>query len=318
MGSSGVLGLTCASRIRGWWRANIKSTPLALVCFGLIAEAALAQPALGPSGAEGAPDREQSWLVPTPDDGTPAHAVLFRPPGEGPFRLALVAHATTQNGIRRAQMPQPEYRALASHLVAHGFAVLVPERLGHGATGGAYLEDQGGCDEANYARSARATAAQIARALQFAREQPFIRKEEAVIIGHSGGAWGALALSGDETRGIVAIVAFAPGRGGHANDMENHVCAPHSLLAAAGEFGSHARVPVTWLVAANDTYFPPELSRRLADAYRAGGGKVDFRVLGAYGSEGHWLVETEGGVKLAGSALDTALRLNSPTAAKQR
>ena len=51
-------------------------------------------------------------------------------------------------------MPQPEYRALAGWLVANGFAVLVPERPGHGATGGKYLEDQGGCDEADYARPA--------------------------------------------------------------------------------------------------------------------------------------------------------------------
>ena len=59
-------------------------------------------------------------------------------------------------------------------------------------------------------------------------------------------------------------------------------------------------MPVTWLVAANDTYFSPAFSRQLVDAFRAGGGKADFHVLPAYGSEGHWLPETEGGVKLAG------------------
>jgi hypothetical protein len=33
---------------------------------------------------------------------------------------------------------------------------------------------------------------------------------------------------------------------------------------------------------------------------------VDFRVLPAFRSEGHWLPETEGGVKLAASELDRA------------
>ena len=108
---------------------------------------------------------------------TPAHAVLFRPTGEGPFPLALIAHATTQNVLRRAQMPQPEYRALAGFLVARGFAVLVPERLGHGGTGGKYLEDQGGCDEADYSRAGRATADQITAAMNFLRRQPFIRPD---------------------------------------------------------------------------------------------------------------------------------------------
>ena len=54
-------------------------------------------------------------------------------------------------------------------------------------------------------------------------------------------------------------------------------------------------MPVTWLVAANDSYFTPDLSRQMADAFRAGGNKVDFRVLPAFGSEGHWLAEADGG-----------------------
>jgi dienelactone hydrolase len=266
-------------------------------------------PAFGPQGAEADPNRAQQWLVPTPQADLPAHAVLFRPPGEGPFRLALIAHATTQNVLRRAQMPQPEYRALAAHLVARGFAVLVPERPGHGATGGDYLEDQGGCDEADYLKSGRATADEIRTALDYARSQPFVRKDGAVIIGHSAGGWGALALAGEDPKAIAAIVAFAPGRGGHANDFENRICAPHTLLAAAAAFGKDARVPVTWLVAANDTYFSLEFSRKLADAFRSGGGKADYRSLPAFGSEGHWLPETESGVKQAAGDLDRALKL---------
>src|SRR5437762_4622767 len=168
---------------------------LALLAFA--GQAAPAQPPLGAQGPEGEPNREQQWRVPTPDADISAQAVLFRPPGDGPFRLALIAHASTQNVLRRAQMPQPEYRALAAWLVARGFAVLVPERPGHGATGGKYLEDQGGCDEANYSRSGYATADSIKAALSYLREQPFIRQDGTVIVGHSAGAWGALALAGE-------------------------------------------------------------------------------------------------------------------------
>src|SRR4051812_25509069 len=211
-------------------------------------KAASAQPVLGAQGAEGEPHRLQQWLVASPDPATAAHAVLFRPPGEGPFPLAVIAHATTQNVLRRAQMPQPEYRALAAWLVAHGFAVLVPERPGHGATGGKYLEDQGGCDEADYARSGRATADEITAAVGLVRKQSLIRPDGIVVVGHSAGAWGALALAARNLSAVSAIIAFAPGRGGHANDLPNQVCAPHTLISAAGEFGKTARVPVTWLV----------------------------------------------------------------------
>src|SRR6202140_2534370 len=190
-----------------------------VVCGLLFAQGATAQPRFGAQGPEGEPNRMQPWLVPSPDPEAPARAVLFRPAGDGPFRLTVIAHATSQNVLRRAQMPQPEYRALAGLLVARGFAVLVPERPGHGATGGKYLEDQGGCDEADYSRSGHATAAEIAAALNYARGQSFIRQDGAIVLGHSAGGWGALALAGADTPGVTAIIAFAPGRGGRANDF---------------------------------------------------------------------------------------------------
>jgi dienelactone hydrolase len=289
-----------------------------VVLAGAWTQAAHAQGRIGPQGEEAGPDRAQQWLVPSPDPDTAARAILFRPPGDGPFRLAVIAHASTQNVLRRAQMPQPEYRALASRLVARGFAVLVPERPGHGATGGKYLEDQRGCDEADYSHAGRATAEEISAALNYLRGQSFIRPDAAVVLGHSAGGWGALALAGADPAVISAIVLFAAGRGGHANDFPNQVCAPHTLVASAAEFGHGARVPVTWLVAANDSYFPPDLSRKLAEAFRSSGGSVDFHVLPPSGSEGHWLAETETGVKIAGPELDRALKAPGTGTVKKR
>jgi dienelactone hydrolase len=289
--------------------------PLALLA--LLAATPVCAQVFGSSGAEGDPFRRQQWRVPSPDTDIAAHARLFRPPGAGPFRLAVIAHASTQNGLRRAQMSQPEYRALAAFLIARGFAVLVPERLGHGATGGRYVEDQGGCDEADYVRSGRATADEIALALDYVRKQDFIRKDAAIVIGHSAGGWGALALANADPKAISAIIAIAPGRGGHANDEPNRICAPHTLLAAAAEFGKAARIPITWLVAANDSYFAPAFSLALVDAFRGGGGKVDFRTTPAVGSEGHWMIETEAGVKAASAELARGLNLPKPVVTKK-
>jgi dienelactone hydrolase len=290
-----------------------------LVAVGAVCtHSAMARDGLGAQGPEAEPNRMQQWRVPTPAMDVAARALLFRPPGDGPFPLAVIAHASTQNVLRRAQMPQPEYRPLAGWLVTRGFAVLVPERPGHGATGGRYLEDQGGCDEADYARAGRATADVIAAATGLLRKEPFIRPEGMVIVGHSAGAWGALALASENPKHVAAIIAFAPGRGGHANDLPNQVCAPQTLISAAAEFGRGARVPVTLLVAANDSYFSPDLSRRLANAFRRGGGKIEFRVLAASGSEGHWLAESEAGVKMAAPELEQALKARGPAASGKR
>jgi dienelactone hydrolase len=287
---------------------SLRAFSASLLLAVLWTAAVAAQSPFGPKGAEAEPNRAQAWLVPSPDPDVASHALLFRPVGEGPFRLAVIAHASTQNVLLRAQMPQPEYRALASFWVARGFAVLVPERPGHGATGGKYLEDQHGCDEADYVRSGRATAEEISAAVSYLRGQSFIRRDGALVVGHSAGGWGALALASADPAEVSSIIVFAPGRGGHANDFPNQICAPHTLLAAAGEFGHGARIPVNWLVAANDSYFSADFSRKLADAFRAGGGRADFRVLPAYDGEGHWMAETENGVKLAAGELDRVLK----------
>ena len=272
----------------------------------------------GPKGAEGAFCRQQLWLVPTPEPSKLAHAFLFRPPGDGPFRLAVIAHASTENALRRAQMAAPEYHPLVAVLVARGVAVLVPERLGHGATGGPYLEDQGGCDDANYDRAGRETAMQIASAEEAMRKQAFIRKDGMVIIGHSAGGWGALYRAGGiKPDGVSSIIVFAAGRGGHADDVPGKVCAAEKLIKTAEGFGAHARIPVTWLVADNDSYFPPNLSQQLADAFRRGGDKVTFTVLPAVGREGHAMAETEDGVNNASRELERALKLPAQATAKK-
>jgi hypothetical protein len=67
---------------------------------------------------------------------------------------------------------------------------------------------------------------------------------------------------------------------------------------------------VTWLVAENDSYFSPEFSKKMADAFiEAGDDKVDFRVLPVFGNEGHWLAEA-GEPALIDSILANALGLN--------
>lgn len=249
------------------------------------------RPALGPAGEEGAPLRRQDWLVPAPKQKTRAHARLYRPPGRGPFPLALIAHASTQSPLQRAQMPMPDYTGLVRTFIARGYAVIVPQRPGHGATGGRYLEDQNGCLHADYASAGNRTADSIQVALDFMLKQDFIRREGAIVVGHSAGGWGALALAARNPKAVSRIIVFAPGRGGRAEGMANSVCAQDRLIAASAEFGRGARVPVTWLVAENDSYFSPALSKEIADALAAGGAKIDFRVLPAYGRDGHGLAE---------------------------
>lgn len=250
------------------------------------------QPKLGAQGGEGSPNHRQEWLLPTTDQITMSRAILFRPDGKGPFRLALIAHASPSSRDARAKMPQPEYPALAAALVARGFAVVIPQRLGHGKTGGPYLEDPDGCENGEYTMSAQATGEAIETALNFMRTQPFIRKDAAVVVGDDAGGWGALYLADQNPKSLSSIIVFAPGRGGRKDNRAGSVCAPDRLIAAMTDFGDGAKVPVTWFVAQNDSFFTPEFSKQLADAFAEDAGLVDFQILPPYGDEGHALAQT--------------------------
>ena len=243
----------------------------------------------GPQGGEDATGG-QLWLIPSPQSGLMMRAALFRPPGNGPFPLAVINHGTNQVTIDRVPMPMPDFPGLTAWLVARNYAVLLPQRPGHGETGGRYLEDQGPCERPRYVESGQATADSIAAAIDFMTKQPFIRPTGVLVIGNSAGAWGALALASRNPKNVAAIVNFAGGRGGRNRGQPDNNCSPERLVAAAAEFGRTARIPTLWLYAENDSYFPPDLSRRMAAAYTAAGGKAGYVLLPPVPGEGHGLI----------------------------
>ncbi len=220
-------------------------------------------------------------------------ATLYRPKGAGPFPLAVVNHGSEQDLNARTAMRMPSFPAVTNWLLAHGYAVLVPERPGHGQTGGRYLEDQGRCTTADYVGAGNGTADSIAAALRFMHTAASIRPTGVLLVGNSAGAWGALALAARQPDGVRAVINFAGGRGGHSGGRPLNNCSPDRLVAAAATFGTTGRIPTLWLYAANDTYFPPDLSGRMADAYRNAGGNVEYHLLPAIPGEGHSLIADE-------------------------
>lgn len=189
-------------------------------------------------------------------------------------------------------MPMPSFPALTNWLLARGYAVLLPQRPGHGETGGRYLEDQGVCGRARYVEAGLATADSITAAINFMTEQPFIDPDRVLVVGNSAGAWGALALASRNPPDVAAIVNFAGGRGGRNRGRADNNCSPERLIAAAGEYGRSARTPTLWLYAENDSYFPPDLSRKMEAAYVAAGGRAEYVLLPPVQSEGHALIST--------------------------
>jgi dienelactone hydrolase len=255
------------------------------------------KPRPGPQGPEEGTYRRQLWLVPSQDKSVLMRTTVFRPEGAGPFPLAVINHGSVQNAEERRKFVQPVFAAGAEFFVQHGYAVVVPQRPGHGETGGPYFEAQGSpCDNANYVKSALAVADSIEAAIGYMTQQPFVKRDAIIVVGQSAGGWGALGLASRNPKDVRAIINFAGGRGGRVHNRPNNNCAPEKLVEAAAVFGKTARMPVLSIYTQNDSYFSADLSQKIADAYRKAGGKMDYHLLPAFGEDGHRLFGARDGV----------------------
>ncbi|MFA5956004.1 dienelactone hydrolase family protein [Hyphomicrobium sp.] len=264
----------------------------------------------GGFGPEGQRMREQLWILPSGENGRSLRATLFRPdedpksPGKQ-FPLVVINHGTDES--TRLAVSMPVYYWLSRWFVERGYAVVLPQRRGHGATGGTLSEAIGTCANPNHFESGNIAADDIAATIKYMTAQPFIAKGGAIVAGISTGGWASLAIAARNLPQVQAIVNFAGGRGGHAYGQANAICGESDLLSAAHLYGKTAREPTIWFYARNDSYFGPALAQTLAGAWSSGGGTVEEHILPAYGADGHTIADDRQGWDIWGPSLDRFL-----------
>jgi dienelactone hydrolase len=274
----------------------------------------------GGFGPEGPRLREQFWVVPGADPAMPLRATVFRPKDDaplpsghtpistGPVRrpLVIINHGTDEQ--TRHAVAMPVFYWLSRWFVERGYAVVLPQRRGHGATGGPLAEGGDYCRDPQHHRAGSTAASDIAAVLAFMREQPFVDPDETVVVGISTGGWASLALAARNPPGLKKVVNIAGGRGGHAFGQRGKVCGEARLIESAGKFGATAKVPTLWLYSSNDSYFGPELATNMATAYQTAGGPAELHVLPAYGDDGHGIADDRAGWNLWGPTLERFLK----------
>ncbi len=200
-----------------------------------------------------------------------------------------------------------EFRDAAIWFARQGYVVVAPVRPGYGATAieiperglfGLFFSGVGNCSDANFRDAGLAIASIDRWVIEYMSVQPFIKRDEVVVVGQSGGGWGAIALASQNPTSVRAIIGFAAGRGGHLNGKPNNNCAPDNLVEAAAQFGRTARIPMLWIYTHNDSYFGPELTKRLAAAFQAAGGNVEYHLLPDFGGDGHFMIDSADAVQL--------------------
>jgi dienelactone hydrolase len=268
-----------------------KTLPRTLLVALCLASPALAETA-GPQGDEGRTMREQEWRVPSASGQILMDTTVFRPPGDARAPLVVINHGSPADGSQRQTMPRQSYQALSSFFVAQGYVVALPLRRGYGATGGGWAEQYGSCTNPDYTRAGLETASDIQAAIDYMRRQSFVLPGRTIVVGHSAGGWGTLALSSLNPPGVSGMIDFAGGRGGR---QPGGNCEPQAMVKSAAFYGSTARVPLLWINAANDTFFEPRLVERMAAAYDGAGGKAIHHAVGPFAKEGHNLASSDGG-----------------------
>lgn len=275
----------------------------------------------GPFGPEGPRMREQLWLMPSGNHTTSLRATVFRPdesvsvPGDrgmirvgGPVRrpMVVINHGTSE--ATRHSVSMPVYYWLSRWFVERGYVVVLPQRRGHGATGGDLIESRGNCSDPHHMESGLVASDDIAAAIAFMAKQDFVKPAGAIVVGISTGGWAALATASRNVPGVAGVVNIAGGRGGYAYGAAGAVCQKAELIAAAGKFGQTTRIPALWLYAENDSYFGPKLAASMFEAWSLAGAPGSLHVYPPYGMEGHNIADDLAGWQLWGAAMSGFLK----------
>jgi dienelactone hydrolase len=240
--------------------------------------------------------QEEVWAIPIT---LPTIAYVVRPVGKGPFPLVVMNHGVSLNQKERGFFPLVEFRDAAMWFAKRGYMVVAPTGSGYGAAAldvpeqghySLFFSKVGKCGHPNFHDAGRLVALMDKWIIEYMAGQKLIVPDNVIVVGQSAGGWAAIALSSENVPGVRAIITFAAGRGGRVDGKPNNNCAPDRLVAATGEFGRTARTPMLWIYIENDTFFGPELSRRMHAAYTGAGGNAEYHLLPPFGDDGHFLI----------------------------
>ncbi|MEK8053541.1 alpha/beta fold hydrolase [Ideonella sp. DXS22W] len=207
-----------------------------------------------------------------------------------PRPLLLLNHGRAPKAADRAAMGRARYSAVVPWLVAQGFTVAVPTRIGYGVSGGPDVEDSGAaCDRKNYPPGYRAAATQTLAVVQALQDRPEVQPGRTVVMGQSYGGATAVAVAALNPPGVVAAINVAGGGGGNPETQPQRPCATPQLERLFAEYGRTARLPMLWIYTENDQFFGPAYPRAWFAAFREAGGRAEFTQFPPHGDDGHSL-----------------------------
>jgi dienelactone hydrolase len=228
------------------------------------------------------------------EDGKPVRleVVIFRPPGAGPFPLAVINHGSTGGGVNPSVFTETWFAAaLADFLNDRGWIVAFPQRRGRGKSDGLYDEGFAENRRLGYTgdtyttfRGADRALSDIDAAITALRRRQDVAPTPILLGGNSRGGVLSIAYAGLHPEQVAGVINFVGGWLGEGHPTGGTV---NQLLFMRG--ASYGR-PTIWLYGQHDKFYSIAHSRKNFAAFEKAGGKGQFLEFEMPLGQGHYVI----------------------------
>ena len=288
----------------------VRPLTLALLLLSALGGCAL------PSARDETSLREEIHTVRVAEADATIVVTSFRPGGAGPFPWIVLSHGTAPTAAANRALGR--YRPLAPvrEWVHRGYAVVAPVRRGYGASGGDKFGDSygGSCSRPDFRRAGEGAALDLLATVEWAKAQRDLDGKRWLLVGQSAGGFASIYTASKRPDGLVAVLAFAPGRAGRPDTHPGDPCSPERMAELFASIAPRIAVPVLWFYAENDQYFGPRVVRMWFESFRAAGGRGELVVIPPFpAARGHGVFSAPTGTLLWTAAVASFFRSQGVT-----
>ena len=106
----------------------------------------------------------------------------------------------------------------------------------------------GSCSRPDFRRAGEGAALDLLATVEWAKTQRDLDAKRWLLTGQSAGGFASIYTASKRPDGLVAVLAFSPGRGGDPDKRRGEPCASDRMAGLLAAIAPQLSVPVLWLL----------------------------------------------------------------------